>query len=148
MLHLKSVGEECPEGWSKLEAKRRITEIDGANPAIEATPTTKTETEEMMVKLNRASRKTADLGKFCEGELNCTITDNDTTASMQTKGHDDLEHDGASGHGLHEIRAPLAAHLLHLDAQYLDWAIATAIQDIQPLSTWTHECYPAGPPSQ
>eukprot|EP00439_Symbiodinium_sp_Y106_P041582 s5825_g5.t1 len=109
VLHPKALGEDCLERWSR-------------------TSSIVTETEEMMAKLNRASREKTCLRKFCEAELKCQITDNDTIAIMHKKGimailnTTEPQASDYMGFGRHSQRT--YAEVLHLDAQYTDWAIA------------------------
>ncbi|CAE7688746.1 RE1 [Symbiodinium sp. CCMP2592] len=129
-LHLRSLGETAPEGWTRMEIRQRITEIAEANPSLAATPSSKTDLEAMMVKLNRVSRKKSELQKFCLDELRIKYNDNDTIAQLQKKATavilDITEPQAGDFLGFGKYSDKTYSEVYHLDSQYCQWVSTTA----------------------
>ncbi|OLQ00874.1 Copia protein [Symbiodinium microadriaticum] len=129
ILHLRALGEEAPEGWTKIEVQQRIAEIAEANPSLAATTTAKTDMQTWMSKLNKASRKKSELRTFCETDLGLMVGDCDTIAVMQKKATSKIleisEPQGCEpmGFGKHSQRT--YSETYHYDRDYCEWVKTT-----------------------
>ncbi|CAE7888448.1 unnamed protein product, partial [Symbiodinium microadriaticum] len=129
ILHLRALGEEAPEAWTKIEVQQRIAEIAEANPSLAATTSAKTDMQTWMSKLNKASRKKSELRTFCETELGLMVGDCDTIAVMQKKATSKIlevsEPQGCEplGFGKHSQRT--YSETFHYDRDYCEWVKAT-----------------------
>ena len=81
---LESEGEQPPRQWTKVELRMRLEEIT-KKPLTSKGPEKlgKTEYEQMVVLLNKASRKKAELVKFCENRLHMTNVESYTIPRLQ-----------------------------------------------------------------
>ena len=129
ILHLRALGEEAPDGWTKLEVKQRIAEIAENNPSLAAVPSGKTDLEAWMSRLNKASRKKNELRTFCEKDLNLVIGDSDTIAVTQRKATSKImevsEPQGTDYVGFGKLSTKTYSEAYHYDRSYCEWVKTT-----------------------
>ncbi|CAE7632776.1 RE1 [Symbiodinium sp. CCMP2592] len=132
ILHLRSLGEEAPENWGKLELQQRISELAEEQPALATTTLGKTPLEDLMSKINKASRKKSVLRSLLEDELRVTVGENDTIAAMQRKAtvaaldRCEPHPNDYLGFGKHSQLTMIETY--ERDRDYCKWVVATAAE--------------------
>ncbi|CAE7247426.1 GIP, partial [Symbiodinium sp. CCMP2456] len=116
VLHLRALGEESQENWTRMEIKQRIQEITEETPALATAVAHKTPLETQMAQLSKSSRKKSTLPEYLENELHIEVTDMDTIAAMQRKASNKILQEcpvhGADAMGRPQQHTPRALRLL------------------------------------
>ena len=130
-LHLRSVGEEPPKSWGRLELKQRLAEMAELGEVAIATPKKeKTPLQQATTELNRASVRKATLVEHVKENYGLKVGPNDTVAVIQ---RNCLNHllttiepvdEDTMGFGKHSAKTYL--EVMECDAQYAEWARVTA----------------------
>ena len=82
---LEEQGESVPSGWTKVEMLLRIEELTGINQASTVpAKTEKSDYQELVQNLNKASRKKSELQAFCADTLGITVNPNYTTTPLRS----------------------------------------------------------------
>lgn len=81
------LGEAPPEKWTITELKVRINELRQEKGVMNHHKG-RTELQEWVVRLNRASRKKLELQKFVQEELKAPVNQNSTVAELQKQAMD------------------------------------------------------------
>ncbi|CAE7233664.1 RE1 [Symbiodinium sp. CCMP2592] len=81
----KEHGEQVPKQWTKVELLQRIEEVTGRDLTREkkSSATEASEYRVLVRDLNQASRRKAELQKFCAERLNMNVNHNLTIAQLQ-----------------------------------------------------------------
>ena len=81
---LRSKGEEPPRSWTKVELRMRLEEMTGEDmTSKEPLKSDKSAYEKLVVQLNAASRRKADLIGYCRGQLKMGNLDSFTIPRIQ-----------------------------------------------------------------
>lgn len=128
---LQQLGETPPNGWTMTELKARLMELQEEKGIPETkTKTNKTELQQWVVALNKASKKKADLFQWCEETLGMATNKNETIAQVQKKAMERI-YQRATAHGTDPVGFGEHSSLCYeelRDSQpgYAKWAIQTA----------------------
>ncbi|OLQ06743.1 hypothetical protein AK812_SmicGene9941 [Symbiodinium microadriaticum] len=129
VLHLRALGEESPENWTRLEIKQRIQEINEETPSMTTAAPNKTPLETQMAQLSKNSRKKSTLREHLEKELNIEVNDMDTVAAMQRKATNKILQEcpvhGADAMGFGKYSQLSLQETYLKDPDYCRWARAT-----------------------
>ncbi|CAE7681801.1 RE2 [Symbiodinium sp. CCMP2456] len=131
VLHLRSMGEEPPASWTRMELRQRLSDMaDHGEVMITTAKKGKTALQTAVAELNRASRKKSELIEYAVKNHSVKVGSNDTIAIIQKNCMTLLiqtiegEDDDLMGFGKHSERTYL--QVLESDGQYCDWARTTA----------------------
>ena len=129
VLHLRALGEESPENWTRLEIKQRIQEINEENPSMVTAAPNKTALETQMAQLSKNSRKKSTLREYLEKELHIEVSDMDTVAAMQRKATNKILQEcpvhGSDAMGFGKYSQLSLQETYLKDPDYCRWARAT-----------------------
>ena len=129
VLHLRALGEESPENWTRLEIKQRIQEINEETPSMATAAPNKTPLETQMAQLSKNSRKKSTLREYLEKELNIEVSDMDTVAATQRKATNKILQEcpvhGADAMGFGKYSQLSLQETYLKDPDYCRWARAT-----------------------
>lgn len=126
ITELARFGELPPKTWSKMEMLTRMEELR-VQAGMSANPKGKRRTplRQMVVRLNEAARKKADLAQFVTKELGVTVTPNDTIKNMQQKGlaaiYDYVEASPEDAVGFGEHSALSYHEVMIRFPKYIEW---------------------------
>ena len=76
--------EEAPEQWTKMELLTRVAELEG-EMALEPKGRLLTPLQAMVVEINKASRKKAQLQEYMTVKMRATLTGNETIPVLKVK---------------------------------------------------------------
>ena len=82
---LKSMGENPPKTWTKAELAQRIYELQPDVHLEGKKPVVKTNYQEWVIRMNKASRVKANLVAFSREELGLVLSGNETIAVLQRR---------------------------------------------------------------
>ncbi|CAE7939838.1 unnamed protein product, partial [Symbiodinium necroappetens] len=80
---LRARGEDPPRGWTKIELRQRLLELDPALGEAKAKEVHRTELQEWVCRINKARSKKAQLVELCTKELELNITGNETIPTLE-----------------------------------------------------------------
>ena len=132
VLHLKALGEDSPDAWTKLEIRQRIHELAEEQPSLAAAVAHKTPLETQMSLLNKNSKKKATLREYVEQTLGVEVSDVDTIAAMQRKASNKIlqecEVHGADPMGFGKYSQLSFQETYLKDPDYCKWLQTTAAE--------------------
>ncbi|CAE7222926.1 unnamed protein product [Symbiodinium microadriaticum] len=134
VLHLRSLGEEPPRGWTRMELRQRLADMaEQGEVAIETGKKAKTALQNAVVDLNRASQRKATLVAHVKETYGLKVGPNDTIAIIQKNCMNHLirtiEAEDEDVMGFGKYAAKTYIHVLETDAQYCEWAKTTSRED-------------------
>lgn len=128
IAEINKLGETPPSKWSKVELTTRLCQLY-EEKGISYGRQQKTELRKMVVALNQASRKKADLMEFCTQTVGVHISGNHTIPQMQklalTRIYEMTTPDASDPVGFGK-GASLSYAEIKEDKQYCHWVIQTS----------------------
>ncbi|CAE7758749.1 RE1 [Symbiodinium sp. CCMP2456] len=126
---LEAMGEDPPKRWARVELLQRIEELTGENTSTTAKDKKeKSEYQQMVQGLNRASRRKADLVEFCQKELGYTAGGNLTIAQIQREAmqrvYDKAKPDPTDAVGFGRHGSLSYEEIREAHPQYCSWRLA------------------------
>ena len=121
---IKEMGEEPPAEWTRTQLETRFQELKD-----ETSPGQKIQNQ-LLVEMNRASKKKIELQKYIQERLELKITGNETVARLQTMGHQKIMEmtpplgSDKMGYGKHANKT--YQEVLVSDPSYVDWCHQTS----------------------
>ncbi|CAE7350905.1 unnamed protein product [Symbiodinium sp. CCMP2592] len=81
--HIRAHGEEPPEGWTVIELKARLAELDPSLTEAASRGAHKTELQKWVMKINKARAKKSEMIELCAKELELPLTGNETVSTLE-----------------------------------------------------------------
>ena len=81
--HLRAHGEEPPEGWTVMELRARLSELDPSLTEPTSRGAHKTELQKWVARINKARAKKSEMIELCTKELELTLSGNETVSTLE-----------------------------------------------------------------
>ena len=130
---LRARGEDPPRGWTKIELRQRLLELDPALGEAKSKEVHKTELQEWVCRINKARSKKAQLVELCTKELELNITGNETIPTLERHALQKAYRistpmaEDVVGFGRHSALEYQDINLYHQD--YREWVLRTDAEE-------------------